>query len=146
MRGYTVIALECPKFHQNVGGALRAAHCYGADLIVLSGNRFRKQLTDTTKAYRHIPMLRTGDKDIMDFVPYDCIPIAVEFVNEASSIPLPSFEHPERGFYIFGAEDATLGSRIVGRCKHQVYVPTDYCMNLAATVNVVLYDKLSKQI
>ncbi len=27
---------------------------------------------------------------------------------------------------------------------HVVYVPTRHCMNLAATVNVVLYDRLSK--
>ena len=144
MRGYTVIALDNPKYDANIGGALRATQCYGGSLIVVSGTRFRKWSTDTTSAYKHIPILRTGDKDIMEFVPYNCIPVAVEFISEEKSISLPMFEHPERAFYVFGAEDNTLGARVLDKCKCQVYVPTSYCMNLAATVNVVLYDRLSK--
>ncbi len=31
------------------------------------------------------------------------------------------------------------------RADHVVYVPTVGCMNLAASVNVVLYDRLAKQ-
>jgi tRNA(Leu) C34 or U34 (ribose-2'-O)-methylase TrmL len=26
-----------------------------------------------------------------------------------------------------------------------IYIPTRYCMNLAATVNVVLYDRMAKR-
>ena len=57
---------------------------------------------------------------------------------------LNNYKHPERAFYIFGAEDQTLGKRIVSFCRDIVYIPTKTCMNLAATVNVVLYDRMVK--
>ncbi len=52
--------------------------------------------------------------------------------------------HPVRAFYIFGGEDATLGGRVLSWCRDVIYIPTAYCMNLAATVNVVLYDRMTK--
>ena len=33
---------------------------------------------------------------------------------------------------------------MVDKAHHVVYVPTHGCMNLAATVNVVLYDRMAK--
>jgi tRNA(Leu) C34 or U34 (ribose-2'-O)-methylase TrmL len=138
-RGYSVIALDNPKFAVNVGTALRAASCYGADMIVSSGMRPKGSYkTDVSKAYRHIPYIHRLDS-VFDALPYDCVPIAVDLVEGA--VPLQEFEHPERGFYVFGGEDNTLGERILSKCKHKVYVPTSHCMNLAATVNVVLYSR-----
>ena len=52
--------------------------------------------------------------------------------------PLPEYTHPDRAFYIFGPEDGSLDKRIRAWCEDVVYVPTNGCMNLAATVNVVL--------
>lgn len=141
MRGFAVIALDNPKFDSNVGGAMRAASCYRAGMVVTSGKRFKKEPTDTMKTYRHIPTLNVDD--VFDAIPYDCVPVAVDLIEGAT--PLPEFLHPERAFYIFGAEDATLSSRITNRCKHVIYVPTEQCMNLASIVNVVLYDRLVKQ-
>jgi tRNA(Leu) C34 or U34 (ribose-2'-O)-methylase TrmL len=54
--------------------------------------------------------------------------------------------HPERAFYVFGPEDGTLGTRHLSKCVRKIMVPTKFCMNLAATVNVVLYDRLAKQV
>ena len=54
------------------------------------------------------------------------------------------FIHPEQAYYIFGPEDGSLKSEILDRCDHVVYIPTIGCMNLAATVHVVLYDRMSK--
>ena len=71
------------------------------------------------------------------------MPVAVDIIEGA--IPLPEYKHPERAFYIFGAEDATLGKRVLGWCRDVVYIPSNGCMNLAATVNVVLYDRLAKE-
>ena len=31
-----------------------------------------------------------------------------------------------------------------GWCEETIYIPTEGCMNLAATVNVVLYDRMAK--
>ncbi len=98
--------------------------------------------TDTQKAYRSLPVLRVPD--VFDALPYDCVPVAVELLEESRS--LVDFTHPERAFYIFGPEDATLGRAITERCKFCVQVPTRFCMNLAAAANVVLYDRLAKQL
>lgn len=141
MRGFACIGLDHPKDVRNAGGVWRAAHCYGADLIVVAGARYKKSPLDTTKAHRHIPLLQTDS--LFDVIPYNCVPVAVDLVDGATS--LVEYQHPERAFYIFGGEDATLGARVLDKCRDRVYVPTQYCMNLAATVNVVLYDRLSKQ-
>ena len=139
-RGYSIIAVDRPKDINNFAGMMRAAHCYGASMVVLGGDRYQYAAPNTTKAERHIPLLRVPD--VFDALPYDCVPVAVDLIDGA--IPLPKYQHPERAFYIFGAEDATLGERILSRCRDVVYVPTSYCMNLAATTNVILYDRLTK--
>lgn len=143
MRGFACIALDNPKTPANIGGALRAAGCYEAALVVLGGprpERLSKCPTDTQKAWRHLPHVLVND--VFDAIPYDCIPIAVDLLPDAK--PLTRYVHPERAFYIFGAEDATLGKRITDRCRDRIMVPTKFCMNLAATVNVVLYDRMAK--
>lgn len=141
-RGYCGIGLDNPKSAVNVGSALRAAGCFGAAFVAASGKRFGAGPTDTMKVYRHLPFLRPND--VFDLLPYDCIPVAVDLIPGA--IPLQEYKHHERAYYIFGAEDATLGDRILSRCRDVVYVPTNGCMNLAATVNVVLYDRMAKQL
>ena len=88
-----------------------------------------------------MPVIR-GD-NLRDMVPYGAVPIAVDLVDDA--IPLPQFIHPHAAFYVFGPEDGTLGKAQLEWCKFKVMVPTRSCMNLAATVNVILYDRLAKQ-
>jgi len=139
-RGYVCIGLNYPKHQVNVGSALRAAGCYDINFVAITGRRYQKAATDTQKQYRHIPLLHVDD--FKNIIPYNCIPIAIE-IKENARI-LPKFTHPERAFYIFGPEDGTLGKDILSWCKHTVYIPTKYCMNLAATVNVVLYDRMAK--
>lgn len=143
-RGYACVGLDNPKNSLNVGSALRAAGCYGAALVAVGGerNRYRRAPTDTQATHRHIPLMRVND--LRTIIPFDCIPVAVDIIEGA--IPLYEYKHPERAFYIFGAEDATLGKRVLSWCRDVVYVPTNYCMNLAATVNVVLYDRMVKGI
>lgn len=143
MRGFAAIGLDNPKCPANIGDVLRACGCYGAKLVVIGGprpERLSRLATDTQKAWRHIPHVLVAD--VFDAIPYGAVPIAVDLVEGATT--LPQYQHPERAFYIFGAEDATLGKRILDRCRDHVMVPTSYCMNLAATVNVVLYDRAAK--
>jgi tRNA(Leu) C34 or U34 (ribose-2'-O)-methylase TrmL len=130
-----------PKDPANVGSVLRAAFCYEAAMVAIQGDRTPvKSHTDTPKAWRHIPVLR-GD-NLRDFIPYDAVPVAVDLVDDACS--LPSYQHPQRAFYVFGPEDGTLGKDTLGWCAHRIMIPTRGCMNLAATVNVVLYDRQAK--
>ena len=119
---------------------MRAAGCYGAAMVAMSGERFSKAPTDVKKQYRMTPVIETEDLRLV--IPFDCVPVAIDLVLGARS--LADYTHPERAFYIFGAEDATLSERVLSWCRDVVYVPTHSCMNLAATVNVVLYDRTVK--
>ncbi len=140
-RGYAAVGLHMPKTPANVGSVLRAAGCYGAALVAVSGHRYKRAGTDTQASYRHMPLIQTDD--LHGVVPFDCVPVAVDLIEGA--IPLQKYNHPERAFYVFGPEDGTLGKAITGWCRDVVYIPTTHCMNLAATVNVVLYDRMAKR-
>lgn len=140
-RGFSAIGLHQPKNNYNIGSVIRAAMVYDSSLIVSSGKRYQRHSTDTTAGYRHIPFIHNVD-DLRDYVPFDTVPVAVDLVPGAVS--LYDYVHPERAFYIFGPEDGTLGSSITSWCRDTIYVPTQYCMNLAASVNVVLYDRAAK--
>lgn len=141
MRGFSAIGLVRPKTPENIGSVLRAAHCYRAAMVAIQGERTNvRSILDTPKAWRHMPVLR-GD-DLRQFIPFDAVPVAVDLVDDA--VELPDFVHPQRAFYVFGPEDGTLGKGTLEWCRHKVMIPTRDCMNLAATVNVVLYDRLAK--
>ena len=141
MRGYCGIGLFNPKNHINIGAVLRAAYCFKASFVAAQGARYRKALTDTMKAHKHMPLFHA--EDLHDIIPFDCVPVAVDFVEGAT--PLHEYKHPERAFYIFGPEDGTLGKRITSFCRDKIYIPMDGCLNLAACVNVILYDRSAKK-
>lgn len=141
-RGFAAVGLDNPKSPVNVGGALRAAGCFGAAMVAMSGHRFTRAPTDVQKQWRLTPVVQTDD--LHSIIPFDCVPVAVDLVDGAQS--LFDYKHPERAFYVFGAEDATLGKRVLSWCRDVVYVPMDTgCLNLAMAVNVVLYDRAMKQ-
>ena len=137
------LCLINPKSPQNMGSILRAAGCFGVNGIFYTGQRYARAqnfATDTKNAVSDIPV--TNINDIKAHVPADTSVIAVELVEGAQ--PLPHFTHPENAFYLFGPEDGTVPQAIINQCDHVVYVPTKGCMNLAATVNVLLYDRMAK--
>ena len=140
-RGYACVGLVGVKKEQNFGGVMRAAHCFGAGLIVLQSSRLPAVATNTSRAERHIPTMLTDD--VCKALPHDCETVAVELVDGA--ISLVDFVHPQRAMYVFGPEDGSVPASIVAECRHVVQVPTAICMNLAAAVNVVLYDRMAKQ-
>lgn len=141
MRGFAGIGLLNSKNEANVGAAMRAAFCYNAKFIVIAGRRYKRQLTDTPATLKHIPLFET--ENLFDVMPRDCVPVAIEVVEK--SISLPKYTHPERAFYIFGPEDGSISKSVLDKCRDIVSVPTKICMNLGATVNVILYDRLMKQ-
>lgn len=142
MNGFACIGLYAPKTDYNIGGALRAASCYQVSLVAIQGRKRVRHITDTLKAWRHIPILRVAS--LLDILPFNCMRIGVEITPDAQD--LCAFVHPQRGMYIFGPEDGSLNTAVLEKCHAVVRVPTRGCMNLAATVNVVLYDRLSKQV
>lgn len=139
MRGYAAIGLDRPKNAINVGMAMRAAGVFGASLVVTSGRRFLPGGTDTMKAWRHTPLVRVDD--LLAATPVGCLPVVVE--RSPRAVDLAGFTHPERAFYIFGPEDGAVRADILARCPLVVSIDAG-SLNLAAAVNVVLYDRQTK--
>ncbi len=142
-KNYSCIGLFNPKSPENVGSVMRAAGCYGVNSVFYTGKRYDRAkpfYTDTQKIYETRPLI--GVKELKDVIPLGCVPVAIELVEGARS--LTTYKHPAQAFYIFGPEDGSLEKEITDFCDDIVYIPTEGCMNLAATVNVVLYDRLAK--
>ena len=138
--GYTAVALWHPKNAVNYGTALRSCVAFDADLIEIIGPRFQRQSSDVSKSWKKIPLLVLPEL----VIPYDCVPIGVELADEA--VPLPTFSHPRRALYIFGAEDGGLPTAVQKRCRDVVQIPGRLCLNLASAVTVVLYDRAAKNV
>jgi tRNA(Leu) C34 or U34 (ribose-2'-O)-methylase TrmL len=133
-----------PKSPQNMGSILRAAGCYQAQSIRYTGERYARAKTFSTDTKNaHLSIMVTQVPTIIDPInDKNLTKVAIELVEGAT--PLPLFEHPEDALYIFGPEDGSIEQDVVDHCDFVVYIPTVGCMNLAATVNVLLYDRLAK--
>ena len=137
------IGLLNPKSPSNVGAVMRAAGCYQVDSVFYTGKRYaraRQYDTDTKNIEERIPLTQLDC--LLEDIPADCKVVCVELVEGAT--PLPLFEHPDKAYYLLGPEDGSLTQELVDRADEVIYVPTHGCMNLAATANVVLYDRLAK--
>lgn len=138
-----IIGLTNPKTPSNVGSVMRAAGCFGVDAVFYTGARYERAAqfnTDTKAVNRIIPLQNVAS--LGESIPKDAKLVCVELAEGA--IPLPEFQHPDNAYYLFGPEDGTLDQEMIDKADAVVYVPTIGCMNLAATVNVVLYDRLAK--
>ncbi|MFI3246876.1 MAG: RNA methyltransferase [Ferrimonas sp.] len=141
---HVIIALTNPKSPSNVGAVMRAAGCFGADEVRYSGVRYERAAkfqTDTKQVAKTIPLI--GMDDLLAELPEDTKVVCVELVEGAC--PLPKFEHPKRAIYVFGPEDGNLSQAVVSASDAVVYMPTQGCLNLAASVNVLLYDRVAKE-
>lgn len=141
------IGLINPKDAQNVGSVLRAIGCYEADDVYYTGNRYAyalKHNTDTHNIQAQTEIKKVDDLLAVpsEFMPGDTKIVCIELVEGAT--PLPEFQHPERALYVFGPEDGNISQKIINQADEVVYIPTIGCMNLAATANVVLYDRMAK--
>lgn len=137
------LGLSNPKSPTNVGAVLRAAGCFQADSILYTGVRYDRAAafcTDTQSQSKNIPL--TGVNCLLDSAPEGAKIVVIELAENAES--LANFQHPDNAFYIFGPEDGTVKQKVVNHADSVVYIPTHGCLNLAATVNIVLYDRLAK--
>ena len=137
------IGLINPKSPSNVGAVIRAVGCFQADSVFYTGERFARASqfnTDTKNMHRAIPV--TGVTSLLEHVAEGARVVCIELVEGA--IALPGYRHPDNAFYIFGPEDGTIGQDILDQADDVVYIPTVGCLNLAASVNVVLYDRAAK--
>lgn len=137
------IGLINPKSPTNVGAVMRASGCFRVDAVMYTGQRYDRAMkfnTDTKNVNRDIPLTRVDS--LLEMAPLNSKLVCVELVEGATS--LPEFQHPDNAFYVFGPEDGTVDQSIIDRADAVVYIPTVGCLNLAATVNVLLYDRLAK--
>lgn len=137
------IGLQNPKSATNVASILRAAGCFGVSSVFYTGQRFRyaKEFNADTKSFhRVIPTI--GVDSLGAVIPGGATVVGVELVEGAT--PLPEFTHPDNAYYLLGPEDGSLDASLVAICDHIVYIPTFSSLNLAATANIVLYDRLAK--
>ncbi len=163
---HVTIGLTNPKSPSNVGAVMRAAGCYSVEQVLYTGQRYAnaakyngskqgslkhshfKHNTDTKNARDKIPLKAADNFENIEclraFLPANTKVVCVDLVEGA--IPLPHFQHPDQALYIFGPEDGTISQTVINSADAVVYVPTVGCMNLAASVNVLLYDRLAKSL
>jgi len=141
------IGLFNPKSPENVNSVMRAAGNYGVDAVFYTGSRYQKAL----KLNPNMPNVRRSISYNIPLKAADCLIasvtkntriVCIEFAENAT--PLPQYQHANKACYIFGPEDGSLSQAIIDKADDVVYVPTTGCMNLAASVNVLLYDRLLK--
>lgn len=138
-----VIGLTNPKSATNVGAIMRAAGCFSVDAVLYTGTRYDRSVklnTDTKKIAASTPLTKV--ESLLEQTTDDMQVICIELVEGAT--PLPTFKHPDKALYIFGPEDGTIKQSVIDQADAVIYIPTTGCMNLAATVNVLLYDRLAK--
>lgn len=147
----SALLLISPKFPHNVGGALRAASCWGATHLHWTGERVedpskwpegaRLPREERMKAFAHVHV--HGDQPLSRCVTFfsdmGFTPVCVEVLDSAES--LPDFVHPERAVYVFGPEDGDIPGGVRRECHRFVRIPSNGCLNLAVAANLVLYDR-----
>jgi tRNA G18 (ribose-2'-O)-methylase SpoU len=142
-RGYFGIGIYHPKTPVNMGTLWRSAQNFDASFMFTIGQRYQKQASDTTKAFRHIPLYNY--KTFADFNrnrPYGCPLIAIE--QSKNSISIKGFVHPERAIYLLGAEDHGIPPAILKKMQQTVHIDTPMCLNVAVAGSIVMFDRQNK--
>lgn len=140
------MVLVNPKYPHNVGAAIRGCACFGVDNLFWTGDRVtvddgeRIPREERMKGYELVTQIQTERP--LDYFSA-CTPVAVE-VRQHSE-PLTTFDHPDDAVYIFGPEDGFVPKSFMVLCHRFVHIPAHHCLNLAAAVNVILYDRRVKR-
>lgn len=141
--GYFGIGIYNPKRQVNVGTLWRSAASLGASFTFQIGSRYERQASDTCVAYRLLPHYEYATPDeFFANIPRACVPVAVELDDR--SVPLETFAHPASAVYLLGAEDSGIPASVMDRCASVVQLPGEFCLNVAATRTVVIYDRVAK--
>jgi tRNA(Leu) C34 or U34 (ribose-2'-O)-methylase TrmL len=142
------IALINPKYPRNVGQAIRAASCFGIRQVWFTGERVSLDVSKGQRLPREERMKGYSDVELVQFdYVFDqfagATPVAVEITPNAEN--LTEFEHPENPLYVFGPEDGSIPKIAMAHCHRFVTIPTKHCVNLAAAVYLMLYDRQLKR-
>lgn len=142
------IVLINPKYPHNVGTCQRACSAFGVKQLWWTGDRVTLDPEKGERLPREERMRGYKDVDLINYdrpldqFPRGTTPVAIEV--RANSERLPEFVHPDNPVYVFGPEDGMIPKHILSLCHRFLLIPTKHCLNLAAAVNVVLYDRMAK--
>jgi tRNA(Leu) C34 or U34 (ribose-2'-O)-methylase TrmL len=140
----TIVLLE-PRFVDNIAAAVRAASAFDIKQVWYTGRNINgdaRRLPRELRMYSDRVDLFHSDKPL-DMMPDYAVPVALEYAASHSS--LVYFRHARHNVYVFGPERGEVPGHIKGLCHHVVSIPTAHSLNLAATVNIVLYDRAMKR-
>jgi tRNA G18 (ribose-2'-O)-methylase SpoU len=142
--GGFAVGIYHPKSESNVGTLWRSAFSFGASMIFTIGRRYARQSSDTTQAWRKIPLVHYADvADLLAHLPHGWPLVGVEL--DARAKPLSRFTHPQSACYLLGAEDHGLSSQVRDACHRIVQIEgPSMCLNVAAAGTVLLYDRYVK--
>ncbi len=140
------VVLTNPKYPQNLGMVIRACVNFGIPQLRWTGDRIRIPEISTRlpreermKEYNERLTWKPSERPTDELAgPI----ITVEF--DAAAIDLCQFEHPAQAIYFFGPEDGNVPKWVRHLSHYFVRIPSTHCLNLAAAVNVVLYDRVMK--
>lgn len=144
-RGFFGIAVYRPKREVNVGTLWRSAASYGAAGIATVGARYERQSSDTTKTWRHTPLVHYRDiDDLIEHMPHGCPLVGIELDPRAES--LTGYVHMDRALYLLGAEDNGLPMAVLDRCHQVVQIPSPeaWSLNVAVAGSLVMHDRFVK--
>lgn len=142
-RGFFGIGIYHGKTVENLGTLWRSAHAFGADFIFTIGRRYKPQASDTTKAWRHVPLWEYQDiNQLKAAMPREALLVGVELTTCA--LPVASFHHPERAVYLLGAEDSGLPPAELAMCHRVIVLPGSRCLNVSVAGSIVLFDRHQK--
>jgi len=143
-RGPYAIAMLHPSHPENVGGVARATGCFDADYLATIGHKYEGHASAVGHD-RHTPIWHfLRFKDLLVSLPYKTELVAIDFNEDATR--LRDFKHPERALYVLGEEGPGFQNHpeVLERVEHIVYIPAEYCMNVAVAGNMVLEDRYSQ--
>lgn len=140
-RGYFDIGIYCAKIPANLGTLWQSASQLGAAGIFIIGRRFKRQSSDVTKAYKHIPLREFENFDhFQNTRPYSCPLIGIEIEGEEK---LSNYKHTERAIYLLGAEDNGLPSYILEACNRTISLESinDPSYNVSIAGTLIMYHR-----
>lgn len=142
MSGYFEIGIFSPKTEMNIGTLWRSAYQLGASGIFTIGRRYKQQASDTTKAFRHIPLRNYESfEEFYSHIPYDAMLVGVEMGGKA----LSCFAHPKQAVYLLGAEDYGLPKEVIAKCRLVVSIESVNTLsyNVAVAGSLVMYHRVT---
>lgn len=143
MTGYYGIGVAYPKTEENIGTLWRSASNMGAAFIFTIGMRYKKQPSDTGKAWKQVPLYNYETmQDFWSHIPMDCQIVCIE--NDEDAYEIKNFVHPKNCIYLLGSEDNGLSREILERYKTHIVIPSKRCLNVAVAGSIVMYDRLIK--